>query len=100
MTDEKKPPQEVAVDGAQIVIDINAQGLMRMSATCFGRPDSIYSFRLPEQMLAVDLPCLVGELQQQLQQRRFATVAESASIRAGVAQGASGASEWELPAGH
>lgn len=81
MTDEKKPPQEVAAT-AQIVLDINQCGLVRMTATCWGKPDSSYVPMPADRLLTRTLPFVLAELREQLKLGRHVTTDESAAIKA------------------
>jgi len=83
MTDEKKPPETVASarqTGAQIVIDIDAAGVVHMQASCWGTPDSSYVAMSDERLLGRVLPTVLAELRDQLKRGRRLTMAESAEI--------------------
>lgn len=85
MTDVKKPPQEVAAS-AQIVLDINQDGLVRMSATCWGKPDSTYATFSDQRLLTNQIPVVLAELCLQIKLGRRLTAEESAVIKAEVRQ--------------
>lgn len=85
MTDEKKPPQEMA-SAAQIVLDINQDGLVHMTATCWGKPNSTYARFSDQRLLAIELPFAMAELRLQLTLGRNLTADESAKIKAGFHQ--------------
>ena len=93
MTDEKKPPETVASGqqtGAQIVLDIDAAGLVHMQASCWGTPDSSYVAMSDQELLWRVLPTVLAELRDQVKRGRRLTMAESAAIAAGVHQSLSG----------
>ena len=83
MTDEKKPPQEVAAS-AQIVIDINQDGLICMTAACWGKPDSTYARFSDQRILALEIPFVLAELRMQLKLGRYLTKEESDVVKAEV----------------
>jgi hypothetical protein len=83
MTDEKKPPQTVAAaqqTGAQIVLDIDAAGVVHLRASCWGTPDSSYVDMSDERLLGQVLPTVLAELRSQLRLGRRLTMAESADL--------------------
>lgn len=83
MTDEKNPPETVVVAqqaGAQIVLDIDAAGVVHMQASCWGTPDSSYVAMSDERLLGRVLPTVLAELRHQLSLGRRLTNAESADI--------------------
>lgn len=93
MTDEKKPPEAVAAaqqTGAQIVLDVDAAGVVHMQASCWGTPDSSYVAMSDERLLGRVLPTVLAELRTQLRLGRRLTMAESAAIAAPVYQSLSG----------
>ena len=79
MTDEKTPPQRVAAK-AQIVIDINTNGVSGMVAPCWGTPDSSYGGMSNERFFK-ELAKVMAELQQQLAIGRRLTISESAALK-------------------
>jgi hypothetical protein len=85
MTDEKKPPQEVAAS-AQIVVDINQDGSVHMTATCWGEPDSTYAAVSDQRLLAVQIPFVLAELRLQLKLGRRLKVEESTAVMGEVCQ--------------
>lgn len=82
MTDEKKPPETVAMaqqTGAQIVLDIDVAGMVHMQASCWSTPDSSYVAVSDERLLGLVLPKVLAELRAQLRLGRRLTMAESAA---------------------
>lgn len=85
MTDEKKPPETVASGqqtGAQIVLDIDAAGVVHMQASCWGTPDSSYMAMSDERLLGLVLPTVLYELRAQVRLGRRLTMAESDDMAA------------------
>ena len=87
MTDEKKPPQEVAGPSAQIVLDLDSQGDVIVRATCFGKPDCSLGSMTDHRLMSFALPALLTELREQIKLGRYLTVDESATIAAALFQG-------------
>ena len=93
MTNEKKPPQAVAERqqaGAQIVLNIEPSGAVRMAASCWGTTDSTYTLMSDERLLRWVLPVVLAELRDQIKLGRRLTVAESATIAANARQSEAG----------
>lgn len=84
MTDEKKPPCEVALvkkSGAQIVLDIDSDDQVWMSVTCWNAPDSAYPRMSDDRLLIRTLPIVLAELRLQLKLGRRITAAERDAIK-------------------
>lgn len=89
MTDEKKPPQAVAGAGAQIVLELDQQGNVIMSASCFGVQDCAYASMPDDRLMRFAIPTLLRELREQIRLGRRLTVLESTAIAAAVRQSSS-----------
>ena len=85
MTDEKKPPQGVAA-GAQIVMDIDQDGLVHMTTTCWGKPSGTWAGVTDKRLLGLEIPFALSELRLQIKLGRNLTMEESAAIKAEVRQ--------------
>ena len=85
MTDEKKPPQGVAT-GAQIVLDINQDGLVHMTTTCWGKPSSTFARFTDRHLLGLEIPFALSELRLQIKLGRCLTIEESAVMKAEMRQ--------------
>lgn len=85
MTDEKKPPQTVG-SRAQIVLDINQDGSVRMASSCWGRPNSTFMPCSDERLLTAQIPFVLAELRMQIKLGRNLTIDESDVVWASAVQ--------------